>query len=169
MSQLHKRFTDDQVKLLLNGYCQGLPGSGEIQEMLGIGKTRFFSLLKEYRRDPEAFSVAYERPTCQPLLSEKSSGSYLSSVVGNAERTLEATRTHWQIANGLHWVLDIAFREDECRIRNEHGAQNFAILRHIATNLLKQEKTAKMAVKAKRLRAGWDEDYLLTVLSSLFE
>ena len=93
---------------------------------------------------------------------------YLSSLAGNADRTLEATRTHWQIENGLHWVLDIAFREDESRIRKEHGAQNFAILRHIATNLLKQEKTAKMGVKAKRLRAGWDEDYLLKVLSGLF-
>jgi 5'-3' exonuclease len=49
--------------VLLSGYCQGLLGSGEIQEILGIGKTRFFSLLKEYRQDPEAFSVAYERPT----------------------------------------------------------------------------------------------------------
>jgi len=60
---MHKRFTDDQVRVLLNGYCQGLLGRGEIQEMLDIGKTRFFALLKEYRRDPDAFSVAYERPT----------------------------------------------------------------------------------------------------------
>ena len=93
---------------------------------------------------------------------------YLSSLEGNAQRLLDATRTHWQIENGLHWVLDIAFREDECRIRKEHGAENFATLRHIALNLLKQEKTAKMGVKAKRLRAGWDEDYLLKVLSGLF-
>ena len=63
MTQLHKRFTDGQVKVLLNGYCQGLLTRGEVQEMLGIGKTRFFALLKEYRKDPEAFSVAYERPT----------------------------------------------------------------------------------------------------------
>jgi hypothetical protein len=64
--------------------------------------------------------------------------------------------------------LDIAFREDECRIRKECGAQNLAILRHIALNLLKQEKTAKMGIKNKRLRAGWDEIYLLKVLSGLF-
>jgi transposase len=63
MTQLHKRFTNDQVKVLLNGYCQGLLARAEIQEMLDIGKTRFFALIKEYRKDPEAFSVAYERHT----------------------------------------------------------------------------------------------------------
>jgi transposase len=63
MTQLHKRFADDQVKVLFQGYCQGLLARAEIQEMLGIGKTRFFALLKEYRQDPEAFSVAYERHT----------------------------------------------------------------------------------------------------------
>lgn len=63
MPQLHRRFTDDQIKVLLNGYCQGWLGRGKIQEILGIGKTRFFALLKEYRKDPQAFSVAYERHT----------------------------------------------------------------------------------------------------------
>jgi len=61
MPQMHKRFTDDQVKVLLQGYCQGLLARDEIQEMLSIGKTRFFALLKAYRQDPEAFSLAYER------------------------------------------------------------------------------------------------------------
>lgn len=93
---------------------------------------------------------------------------YISSLAGSAKQLLGAARTHWHIENGLHWVLDIAFREDECRIRKDHGAQNFAVLRHIALNLLKQEKIAKMGIKAKRLRAGWDEDYLLKVLSGLF-
>jgi len=63
MTQLHKRFTEDQIKVLLNGYCQGLLARADIQEMLDIGKTRFFALLKEYRKDPGAFSVAYERHT----------------------------------------------------------------------------------------------------------
>jgi transposase len=63
MTQLHKRFTDDQVKMLLHGYCQGLLERGEIQEMLNIGKTRFFALLKTYRQAPEAFSVTYQRHT----------------------------------------------------------------------------------------------------------
>jgi hypothetical protein len=63
MAHLHKRFTDDQVRVLLRGYCQGLLERPEIQEMLVIGKTRFFALLKEYRQNPEAFSLAYERHT----------------------------------------------------------------------------------------------------------
>jgi hypothetical protein len=61
MTQLHKRFTDDQVEVLPNGCCQGLLERAEIQEMLDIGKTRFLALLKEYRQDPEAFSIGYER------------------------------------------------------------------------------------------------------------
>lgn len=63
MTQLHKRFTEGQIKVLFHGYCQGLLGRDEIQEILGIGKTRFFALLKEYRQGPETFSVAYERHT----------------------------------------------------------------------------------------------------------
>lgn len=90
---------------------------------------------------------------------------FISSMESDAKRALHAVRTHWQIENGLHWVLDIAFREDDCRVRKGNGAQNFAILRHIALNLLKQEKTAKCGIKAKRKKAGWDHDYLLTVLT----
>jgi len=64
----------------------------------------------------------------------------------------------------LHWVLDIAFREDDQRVRIGHAPQNFAVLRHMALNLLKQETSAKQGVKSKRLKAGWSEAYLLKVL-----
>jgi len=94
---------------------------------------------------------------------------YISSLKGQAEQALWVKRTHWQIENGLHWVLDIAFREDESRVRKGHGPHNFAILRHIALNLLKQDTTVKDGIKAKRLRAGWDEKYLLHVLSPLLK
>jgi predicted transposase YbfD/YdcC len=93
---------------------------------------------------------------------------FISSLNGNAKHLLNVVRTHWRIENQLHWVLDIAFREDESRIRKDHGPENFAILRHIALNLIKQEKTQKASVKGKRLKAGWNEDYLLKVLSGLF-
>ncbi len=89
---------------------------------------------------------------------------YISSLPGDAEKMLQAVRTHWSIENSLHWVLDIAFAEDECRIRKGHGAQNFAVLRHLALNLLKQETTVKSGIKAKRKKANRSEDYLLKVL-----
>ena len=80
---------------------------------------------------------------------------------------LKAVRGHWDIENSLHWVLDIALDEDHHRVRKDNGPANFAVLRHIALNLLKQEKTVKAGIKAKRLKAGWDEPYLLKVLFGL--
>ena len=77
-----------------------------------------------------------------------------------ARTALEAVRSHWGIENSLHWVLDIAFREDECRIRRDHAPENFAILRRAALSLLKQEKSTRLGVHAKRLKAGWDTAYL---------
>ncbi len=92
---------------------------------------------------------------------------FIGSATTHATQALYATRTHWQVENSLHWVLDIAFREGDCRIRKGNGAQNFAVLRHIALNALKQETTAKVGIKNKRLKAGWNQDYLLTVLGHL--
>ena len=75
-----------------------------------------------------------------------------------------AIRTHWGIENQLHWCLDITFREDDCRVRKGNAAGNFTILRHIALNLLKQETTAKVGLKIKRSKAGWDHRYLAKIL-----
>ena len=99
---------------------------------------------------------------------------HIASICG-AKCILQAVRSHspmkrgtpWGIENKLHWVLDIAFDEDRSRVRKEYGPENFAVLRHIALNLLKQEKSLKRSIKGKRLVAGWNEDYLLKVLSGL--
>ena len=73
-------------------------------------------------------------------------------------------RSHWAIENKLHWTLDVAFSEDASRKRNQNAAQNYSILLKIALNLLKNEKTEKQGVKGKRLKAGWDNQYLFKVL-----
>jgi predicted transposase YbfD/YdcC len=89
---------------------------------------------------------------------------YVTSLSGDAQQFAHAVRSHWGIENGLHWVLDVAFREDESRVRRDHGAQNFAMLRHLALSLLRQEKTARGGIKVKRLKAGWNDTYLTKVL-----
>ena len=77
----------------------------------------------------------------------------IASITG-AKRVLAAVRSHWDIENSLHWTLDIAFDKDRCHVRKDNGPENFAILHHIALNLLKQEKTCKRSIKGKRLLAG---------------
>ena len=89
---------------------------------------------------------------------------YISSRQLNAGEFNRQIRAHWAIENSCHWVMDMTFAEDDCRIRTGDGAQNFAILRRIALNLIKQEKSTKTSVNIKRLQAGWSTDYLETLL-----
>jgi predicted transposase YbfD/YdcC len=78
-----------------------------------------------------------------------------------------AVRSHWGIENSLHWVLDVAFREDDSRVRLGHASENLAVLRRITLNLLRQEESSRMGIHAKRLKAGWDNNYLQRVLDGV--
>lgn len=91
---------------------------------------------------------------------------YLLSLEGNVKRFAEAARSHWGIENQVHWCLDVTFDEDSSRIRSGHAPENMTLIRKIALNLLAKEASAKVGKKAKRLKAGWDNDYLLKVLAS---
>ena len=90
---------------------------------------------------------------------------FLTSLECDAERFAQAVRQHWGIENSLHWVLDVSFREDDCRIRQDCGAQTMSVLRHMALNLIRRESHHKRGVKARRKRAGWDRRYLLRILT----
>lgn len=90
---------------------------------------------------------------------------YLLSKPMPAKAFAVSVRNHWSIENSLHWILDMAFREDECRKRSGNSAENFAILRHITLNLLKQDTTIKLGIKSKRKAAGWDNGYLRHLLN----
>lgn len=78
---------------------------------------------------------------------------------------LRAIRDHRGIENSVHWVLDVVFHEDHSRVRKDHAPQNLAILRRIALNLLRKEKTAKGGIQAKRLLCAWNDQYFLKVMS----
>jgi predicted transposase YbfD/YdcC len=90
---------------------------------------------------------------------------YLSSLPADAAHFAHAARAHWLIENQLHWSLDVSFHEDANRTRTDHAPQNLAVLRHIALNLLQQERSTKDSLKVKRLRAAWDNDYLFKLLA----
>ena len=89
---------------------------------------------------------------------------YISSLGAKADVIGEAVRRHWGVENGLHWVLDVSFREDECRIRKDHGPENVGMLRRLALSLLKKAAFLKGGIQTKRLQAGWNEETLTKVL-----
>ncbi len=90
---------------------------------------------------------------------------YISSLPNDASVLLNAVRSHWSIENQLHWSLDVTFNEDGSRVRSGNGAENFSVLRRMALNLLKAEKTTRRSLAGKRKDAAWDNDYLFKVLA----
>ena len=89
-----------------------------------------------------------------------------SSLEADADLINKSVRSHWEVENSFHWVLDVAFNEDHSRKRAGNAAQNFSLINRIALNLLKDEKSAKVGVKGKKLKAGWDNKYLLKILKN---
>ena|SRR5215510_224844 len=90
---------------------------------------------------------------------------FLTSRPCAAVRFAQAVREHWGVEKALHGVLDVSFRDDDCRMRQGHGAQNLAVLRPMALNLLRRESGHKRGIKARRKRAGWERDYLCQVFT----
>ena len=96
--------------------------------------------------------------------SETETRFYVSSLTANAELLNKSIRSHWRIENSLHWILDVAFNEDNSRKRTGNAAQNFSVLNRIAVNMLKNDTSTKRGIKGKRLKAGWDVRYLEKIL-----
>jgi len=122
----------------------GLPGADRWPGLLMIGMT----LNRTIRNGKESIEARY----------------YILSRNLTAKQFGEAVRGHWSIENQLHWQLDVSFNEDQCRLRKGHSNTNFSLIRRHALSLLKNERTAKVGIKNKRLAAALDEDYLLKVL-----
>lgn len=98
------------------------------------------------------------------VVSEQTRYYICSLKKPSAERIQTAVRAHWGIENSLHWVLDMAMREDESRIRTDHAPANMAVLRHIALNVIRSDKTRKVGIKASIKKAGWSNTYLEKLL-----
>lgn len=99
--------------------------------------------------------------------TERETRYYIGSLSSDAQGINRAIRQHWGIENSLHWVLDVAFAEDHSRKRAGHAAQNFSVMTRLALNLLKRDTSVKRSIKGKRLKAGWDNVYLATILQQL--
>lgn len=145
-------------------------GRFEMRRAWKIDDAEILAALRNTEKWPQLNSVV--KIQAERFLPGRSSTQvryYLTSSSASAEKLLEMTRAHWSIENSLHWVLDIAFREDESRLRKDNGAENFAIIRRIALNLLKQDNSIKVGIKNKRLNAGWNHAYLLKLLGPIFQ
>lgn len=155
------RLTTDYARTVEKGH-----GRLEIRECWVITDPQFFPYFRTSQQWPQLQTLVKVRR--ERRLADRTTFEthyYISSLSASATTLLNAIRAHWGIENGLHWVLDVAFREDDQRARVGNSPQNFAVLRHIALNLLTHETSLKLGAKAKRLRAAWSEVYLLKVLS----
>ena len=133
-----RAYAHDHAKTINKGH-----GRIEIREAWPIAAPEVLQHLRhaaDFARLTTVMMVRLERRLGTEVTVE--TRYYISSATTSAAQLLRHKRSHWRIENSLHWVLDSAFREDQARLRKGHGAQNFAILRHIAHNLLKQETTS---------------------------
>ena len=151
----------DHAKTVNKGH-----GRIEVRECWSISDPEYLHSLSGFPRWKQLQSIAMVIST--RMTDRKTTTKtryYISSLTNNAKHLLQVARRHWSIENELHWVLDVALNEDHSRIRKDHAPENFAVLRHMAVSLLKQEKTAKGGIHAKQLLAAWNEDYLFKVLT----
>ncbi len=139
--------TESRLYQVLNNISELVDSAQEWSNLNSVGRVEYLRQLKNGQTKLE-------------------SRYFITSLSHEAEQLAHHIRGHWSIENQLHWVLDVEFSEDDSRIRKDNAPENLAIIRHIALNLLKQDKIFKGSIKSKRNRAGWDNDYLLKILSN---
>jgi predicted transposase YbfD/YdcC len=145
-------------------------GHGRIEQRrcLAIGDPDYLAFIDPDRAWPRLKSVVLIESTRRSGTTVSTEARhYLSSLPADAKPLSAAIRSHWGIENRLHWVLDVAFREDDCRVRVGHAPENLAIVRHFALNLLRREPSRRASVATKRLCAALDDSYLRSVLNGL--
>jgi predicted transposase YbfD/YdcC len=143
-------------------------GRAETRRCLAIGDPQYLASVAPAGRWPRLRSVVLIESTRRVGDSVTTEDrSYLTSLPADAAQLARLIRSHWGIENRLHWVLDVAFREDHRRVRDGHAPQNLAILRHFALNLLRRDRSVRGGVATRRLRAALNDRYLRSLLAGL--
>ncbi len=156
-------FTSSLSPVVASVRYEGEHGRIETRSIRATADIAWLQERHDWKSLQSIIAVTAKRETDHKVTEE--TRYFISSLDANDPKRLErVVRAHWSIENNLHWVLDIAFDEDCNRTRKGHSAANLAVIRHIALNLIKAEKTSKVGIKIKRLKAGWDNDYLLRVI-----
>ena len=165
-----KRFFDDPPEGRVDRHVEDDKGHGRIEQRRCevsqavdwmTGSRRFPG---EYRFPKIAAVIKLQARVEHKNLCTKEDRYYIASRPLTAEQAANAVRAHWQIENALHWVLDVTFREDLARVRKGHGAQNMAIVRHFAINIVRNAND-KRSIKLRRKIAAWDTAYLEKLLT----
>jgi len=142
-------------------------GRIEIRQCWVVSDPVAFEYIRHYDGWPDLNSlIRVERERRDGDKVTRDTAYYISSLKADAATILEATQHHWAIENSFHWVLDVTFSEDDSRIRSGESAENMALLRAVALNLLKQD-TSKSSLRQKRFRAAMDNDFLLHLLTQV--
>ncbi|MDR1348014.1 MAG: ISAs1 family transposase, partial [Prevotellaceae bacterium] len=141
-------------------------GRVETRRCSVISDLSLIESLKEWTGLKTLVKIESERYIKNTGKTEKETRLYISSLQSNAELINRSVRAHWGVENSLHWVLDVGFNEDNSRKRTGFAAQNCSLLNRIALNLLKNEKTTKVGIRGKRLKAGWDNNYLIKLIKN---
>jgi predicted transposase YbfD/YdcC len=149
--------------LAFDEQVDGGHGRVEVRRLWSSGNVEWFTDLDKWQDLSSLVLVESERHIGEQISVERR--LYLSSLPASDTSMLQrAIRAHWGIENSLHWVLDVAMREDESRARKDHVGENLALLRKMTLNMLKQDTSVPGGIHAKRLRAGWDTNYLARLL-----
>ena len=164
-----RRSLDEQPRPAVEVFDEVDKGHGRV-ETRTVSLCRDLSWITTSERWPELSFVVQVVRQRTVLVTERTSietAYYIGSDSDATSATAgSAIRRHWGIENSLHWVLDIAFREDEARHRAKNTAANMTTLRHFALNIIKQDPDRKLGIANSRKRAGWDRNYLIKLLTT---
>jgi predicted transposase YbfD/YdcC len=142
-------------------------GRLEIRRCYALADPRAFEVIRHHDGWAGLQSIVMvERERHDDGQVQHETAYFISSLPADAKLLLHAVRAHWSVENTFHWTLDVTFREDDARLRTGDSAENFAVLRHIAFNLLKRHP-AKLSLKRKRYKAALDDQFLLDLISQV--